>query len=234
MENSCRKKYKPSPKKWILASRYTGFRRNPALIPANAGLFHYAGNNPVRYIDPSGQFEIDSHNPNRIFANLDDADDLMNASAYLQTPNSGYTVTAYGENSGITKNFTTYGEILQYANFQYNPNDKNNQIEENGYSRGVNITIGVVEILGGIVVVGGSIIGAGTIDVATGGAATIASGWAVLGGWGSGSTLVAFGITRLTNSNNAKVSDDIKMVFIPSVVDIAQELDKATKEEEHE
>ena len=58
MENSCRKKHKPSPKKWILASRCTGFRRNSALIPANAGLFHYSGNNPVRYIDPTGNYVI--------------------------------------------------------------------------------------------------------------------------------------------------------------------------------
>ncbi|MBR4624897.1 MAG: LysM peptidoglycan-binding domain-containing protein [Alphaproteobacteria bacterium] len=57
MENSCLKKYKPSSKKWILASRCAGLRRNSALIPANAGLFHYAGNNPIRYIDPTGAFD---------------------------------------------------------------------------------------------------------------------------------------------------------------------------------
>ena len=116
MENSCREKYKPSPKKWILASSYPEFRRNSALIPANAGLFHYAGNNPIRYIDPDGNFEVDSHNPMRIFANLDDDDDLMKASVYLKAPNCGYTVTAYGEKSGITKNFNSCSEIFDYIN----------------------------------------------------------------------------------------------------------------------
>jgi len=77
-------------------------------------LYAYAANNPVRYIDPTGAFEIDSHNPMRIFANLDDVEDLLNASAYLQAPNHDYTVTAYGEVSCITKNFTSYGEVLDY------------------------------------------------------------------------------------------------------------------------
>ena len=101
---------------------------------------------------------------------------------------------------------------------------------EKGYPRGTNIAVGVAEIISGVVVSAASIIAAGGIDVFSGGTATIISEWAVLGGWATGSTLAAYGITRLTGANNGKFTDDIKGTFIPPVVDIAEGMDKASED----
>ena len=130
MENSCRKKYKLSSKNWVLASRRTGFRRNSALIPANAGLFHYAGNNPVRYIDPDGRidyvYKLDDKGNKTITKENDwgKYEFLHFDSYYVETPdgtrykaNSYETVTLYKDWSRIDTDFLNekFRELINTA-----------------------------------------------------------------------------------------------------------------------
>ncbi len=82
-------------------------------------MFHYAANNPVKYTDPDGEYTYDSHNSHRILANLDDRNDLINAAELLVDPNNQYTITAYGETSGITRIFNNYTEIENYLYSEY-------------------------------------------------------------------------------------------------------------------
>ncbi len=72
------------------------------------------GNNPIKYVDPDGEYTYDSHNKHRILANLDDRNDLIKAAELLLAPDMQYTITAYGETSGITKIFNTYSELNDY------------------------------------------------------------------------------------------------------------------------
>ncbi len=114
METSCRKKYKPSSKKWILASRCAGLRRNSALVPANAGLFHYAGNNPVRYIDPDGRFEVDKKSRYEFKLHC------LEALTYLSHSNTADKII----NSLKDVDFTIYEVMFinEYEGDNYNPN----------------------------------------------------------------------------------------------------------------
>ena len=115
MENSCWKKYRMSSKKWILASSYPKFRRNSALIPANAGLFHYAGNNPIRYIDPTGMYEQDHEDKVYSFdiRNKSDFDDV--ASIMMDKQREGYVARGYDSNTGNYLEFNSYSGMLKFS-----------------------------------------------------------------------------------------------------------------------
>lgn len=65
---------------------------------------------------PSPAIMYDSHDPSRVFVDLDNPKAMQQAADLLADPSLGLRVTAYGRESGITKNFKNYQEINDYLN----------------------------------------------------------------------------------------------------------------------
>lgn len=66
--------------------------------------------------EPSPAVMYDSHDPSRVFVDLDNPKAMQQAADLLAEPSLGLRVTAYGSESGITKNFKNYQEINDYLN----------------------------------------------------------------------------------------------------------------------
>ncbi len=170
-------------------------------------MYAYGANNPVHYIDPIGMFNFETNT-------IEEGDTLSKIADEYNSKNGNKIYS---------------GNSLDFSSFMKTNDSNSSGTDKHGYSRASNITIGVLEITTGLVIASGSIVTATGIDAVSGGIATIPAGYAVLSGWATGSTLVAFGITRIANSNNEKVSDDIRNAFMPSVVGISQEIDKVSR-----
>jgi len=228
MENSCRKKYKPFPKKWILASRCTGFRRNSALIPANAGLFHYAGNCPVRYIDPTGAFDWSTNtieDGDTLSQIAEDcytkygvnytADDLQNLNKdTISDKHKIYAGTRLnlGKVEDVQKRAADYQNraTTRYSNYQFKDISQNSN--SGYYSKKTNFFLGFGEFVSGIgIIVGGCFAAAAVAPE------TMGSGSAMIG-YDSvliGSAIFSYGITRMTGGNNKPFGEDIKNILVP-------------------
>ena len=199
----------------------------------------YVVNDPVNYVDLWGLCGSDGNhwidNGDGTFTALEGATlwglygaDWQEKSGFEGDP----TTLQVGDTVGKKVPRPTFqypNSILERKEALLSPETEIDVDNEIRYSRGSNIAIGIAEILGGIFIAGGAVIGAGSIEVISGGTATIPAGWATLGGWSAGSTFVAFGIARLAGADNGSVSNDITSVFLPSVTDIAQAMNNYTK-----
>ncbi len=88
----------------------------------NGNLYHYAGNNPVRYVDPDGRFEIDEENKTAI-AELNDSKDMKAIEKFYKS-HDDYTIY------GLNKN----GDGLQFKSLDglksYNKSHTSKKNEE--------------------------------------------------------------------------------------------------------
>lgn len=105
----------------------------------------------------------------------------------------------------------------------------NNAPKNEEYSRTKNIAVGLGELLLGTFCFVGATASAAEIEAMTSGAASYYAGMAVVEGYAAGSTLFAFGITRLTDSYNSNFADDIKSAFVPMEVDVNKSISDAAK-----
>ena len=94
-----RKNYQSSSKNWLSAVKFAEKRRIRLGAPANCDLYHYAGNNPVKYTDPDGK---------KVFNNSDEY-------VLIRTEDSGYVI--------LPPNANYNGKGVE--NYDYNANGVN-------------------------------------------------------------------------------------------------------------
>ena len=199
----------------------------------NFHLYHYAGNNPIKYTDPTGKFDWDTNT-------IESGDTLSKITDEYNTRNgTNYTYDDMAKANGIEDPNKIYaGDKLDFDGLIIRNNNQNdieniqqepidNTIEDIGYSKSTNIMVGLGELTLGVGLWYASY-KAGQAIVITGGASSVYAGKAAIATFASGSFFVAHGIGRITGVHNKKIEDEIVSGFEPlikSVVDSRERKD---------
>ena len=185
-------------------------------------MYHYAGNNPVRYTDPTG-LDIDDWQNNgdgtwTVISEGATLWDVWGVDAYNITGLTEEQAKSIhiGDTFGnkIESNPVLTGNVdmitLSQETLVQSQNPVNNS---NGgcYSKTNNFFIGLGELVLGVgIIVGGGFSAAAIAPGTMGTSAMVGYGAVTTGG-----AIFAYGLTRMAGANNTHIGEDVKNILVP-------------------
>ena len=201
----------------------------------NGDLYAYAGNNPVRYIDPTGEFnwETNTVEPNdclsKIAADCNakygtdyTADDLQSLNPHIENKDLIYVGDRLnlGKAEEVQNRAKDYigRACTRFSNEQVVNIFTTNMLDTEYYSKRGNFLIGLGEVSAGVgIIIGGGFSAAALAPETMGGSAMIGYNALITGG-----ATFAYGLSRMTGSNNKPLINDVRNILVPPMAVFAE------------
>ncbi len=188
----------------------------------NLSLYHYAGNNPMRYTDPDGREIWDETGKSCEISQNDTLSKITQNFNQSNGTDISYEDVAKANNiadpdkiySGNTLDFSSFLNNSEMTSSNNNPSEKSHT---GYYSNAGNFLIGFGEFVSGVgIIVGGGFAAAALAPETVGGSAMIGYDAMITGG-----ALSAYGITRMVGENNKPFGEDLKSILVPPMAAFA-------------
>ena len=188
----------------------------------NFNLYHYAGNNPLKYVDPDGREDWDA---NGTSCTITPKDTLWKITDNFNNEHGTNIscVDAAKANGIENPDLIFAGNSLDFSSFLNinSSNNVNSNVTDNSdggyYSKAGNFFLGFGELISGVgIIVGGGFAAAALAPETMGGSAMVGYDAVLTGG-----AISAYGITRMAGANNKPFGEDLKNILVPPMAAFA-------------